>query len=354
MSKYWQRKFELRLIDSQQQGLVLSDLKVSFEINWNQFSTPRDASITIYNLSQTTLNQLLNEQYSRIEVYAGYAGTSTVSGAKSQPVVPASLVKRPQAVAGPGIEPGFGQIFGGDLRAAKLSATSADTSITLQVKDGFRAYIGAHSKAALAKGYRMVDAVNILMEPLIKEYGIKAGHQFLFPTSRAPRGINLDGPVSEHLNDLMKYVEAREQKGKHPYWQIIDGQLHILNDDMHDGTVITLNAASGIIGRINRVNSGSTNSGILEVTTLINPAIRLGQRIKIEGDLTASGDQLFIKANNEEADPQARLDTDGIYIVRGLNYKGDTRDSTWDMKITCQAQSDPGVPDIQNTKKTPG
>ncbi|WP_238085625.1 hypothetical protein [Pseudescherichia vulneris] len=51
-----------------------------------------------------------------------------------------------------------------------------------------------------------------------------------------------------------------------------------------------------------------------------------------------------IKAGNRRAthpDPKARLAsiaTDGVYIVRGINYRGDTRGQEWYMDMVCEAR----------------
>gem|GEM_PF-5935965 len=40
-------------------------------------------------------------------------------------------------------------------------------------------------------------------------------------------------------------------------------------------------------------------------------------------------------------DPKARLAsiaTDGVYIVRGINYRGDTRGQEWYMDMVCEAR----------------
>jgi len=58
-----------------------------------------------------------------------------------------------------------------------------------------------------------------------------------------------------------------------------------------------------------------------------------------------------IKSGNRQAalpDPKARLAsiaTDGVYIVRGINYRGDTRGQEWYMDMVCEAR---GADDLKN------
>ena len=43
--------------------------------------------------------------------------------------------------------------------------------------------------------------------------------------------------------------------------------------------------------------------------------------------------------------PLASLATDGVYVVRGINYKGDTRGQEWYMDMLCEAR---GANDIRS------
>lgn len=60
MSKNWMRHFEIQLLDDSGNGIVLSDLKVTFDIEkmpatiFNGFV----ANFKIYNLSQETQNRI--------------------------------------------------------------------------------------------------------------------------------------------------------------------------------------------------------------------------------------------------------------------------------------------------------
>ena len=43
----------------------------------------------------------------------------------------------------------------------------------------------------------------------------------------------------------------------------------------------------------------------------------------------------------------ASIATDGVYIVRGINYKGDTRGQEWYMDMVCEAR---GADDLQKAE----
>jgi len=65
-----------------------------------------------------------------------------------------------------------------------------------------------------------------------------------------------------------------------------------------------------------------------------------------------------IKSGNRQAalpDPKARLAsiaTDGVYIVRGINYRGDTRGQEWYMDMVCEARGASENIDDSNLKRT--
>ena len=50
--------------------------------------------------------------------------------------------------------------------------------------------------------------------------------------------------------------------------------------------------------------------------------------------------------------PLASLATDGVYVVRGINYKGDTRGQEWYMDMTCFARGASEDINDSNLKRT--
>lgn len=73
MSKNWMRHFELLLVDDKGDGIKISELKVTFNIQkmpatiFNGFV----GNFKVYNLSPTTQNRIMQKEFSRIQVIAG-------------------------------------------------------------------------------------------------------------------------------------------------------------------------------------------------------------------------------------------------------------------------------------------
>ncbi len=88
-------------------------------------------------------------------------------------------------------------------------------------------------------------------------------------------------------------------------------------------------------------NTGRTN-GVIRLTqgeVIINqqplPAAEVAKGSGRIGESIKSGNR-----RATQPDPKARLAsiaTDGVYIVRGINYRGDTRGQEWYMDMVCEA-----------------
>lgn len=76
MSYNWMRHFELQLIDENGKGISLSDFKVTFDIEHNDNKWPAVATVKIYNLSPTTQNRIMQREFAKIVLIAGYDGTA--------------------------------------------------------------------------------------------------------------------------------------------------------------------------------------------------------------------------------------------------------------------------------------
>ncbi len=82
MSKNWMRHFELLLVDDKGDGIKISELKVTFNIQkmpatiFNGFV----GNFKVYNLSPTTQNRIMQKEFSRIQVIAGYKGQPDAAG----------------------------------------------------------------------------------------------------------------------------------------------------------------------------------------------------------------------------------------------------------------------------------
>jgi hypothetical protein len=119
-------------------------------------------------------------------------------------------------------------------------------------------------------------------------------------------------------------------------WKIVNGKVVITNTKTYDpGTAVQLNVKTGLV-----LVPEATDNGI-EVTCLLNPAIRIGQQVQINNkdinttSLTQSGQSLLPLLPFP-----ATVTNDGFYRVLVASHVGDSRGgSEWFTKMTCLALS---------------
>lgn len=338
MSQNWMRHFELQLVGKKGEGISLSDLKVTFDIEWFNLKYPSVATITIYNLSQTTTNRIMGKEFSQVRIIAGYDGIAPSVTADQEGVArrvdPGTMGQRNGQ--------NFSQIYSGDIRFSsngKINGT--DSWVKIQVCDGFEAYIKATISSTLAKGYTVEDIYNQLIRCLAP-FGIVAGRKPRFPPTVFPRGRTFHGMVRDYLDVVAQQCGAT--------WQLVNGRLDMMTPEMVRHDVIVLNSRTGLVG----MPSQTIGAGV-DVRCLINPNIRVNGLIQLDqasvnraalstSDIqTAGGRITTVDVNGNQTvqgtvSQPASIATDGVYVVRSIRYTGDTRGTPWYMDLMCEAR----------------
>ncbi|EKS7780398.1 hypothetical protein ACOGYP_001802 [Edwardsiella piscicida] len=339
MSQNWMRHFELQLVNENGQGIELSDFKVTFTIDWfNISSSSRVATFKIYNLSAGTVNRITGQEFSKVRLIAGYDGIA--------PEVLASDVGKVREVdaASIGQRDGrnYGLIFSGEIRYSVTGKDNpVDSYVLIQAADTDLAFATSITSQTLAAGYTVADVNRALM----KDFEAKGATEGLtpeMPVTVFPRGRVLFG-MTRHLMD-----NVAGQCGA--TWQFVDGQRQMVakNEYVHDA--IVLNSATGLIGMPQQTIGNGVN-----VRCLINPNIRVNGLIQLDqasvyrtalsnNDIAMAGGRITdenvdgnIRLSGTTAQP-ASIATDGVYIVRGIMYTGDTRGQAWYMDMMCEAR----------------
>ncbi|KEY56935.1 hypothetical protein [Serratia sp. DD3] len=355
MSRNWMRHFELVLTDNNGNGILLSEFKVTFKIEWKSASSPSVATVTIYNLSTETQNKIIGRQFSKMKIIAGYDGIA--------PDVAASDVGKVKVISddqvGQHDDMNFGLLFSGDIRFTATGKTAVtDSWLVIQASDGFDAYNKAFIKTPLAKGYTLKNVYDLLLEAL-KPYGMVAGMLPTFPTTVFPRGKVFHGFVRDYLTELVKQFPGGA------IWQFVGDRLDIYTKEMSAHQAITLNAGSGLMVQPQKTagSGGSSSSEVgINVRCLINPNIKLNGLIEVDAESLKSStpDSAIAEQSQAAAKPStgksatgksaasqpaeskpqsARLSSDGLYIVRSITYLGDTRGQNWYMDLVCDAHA---------------
>lgn len=279
-------------------GIDLSDLHIRFVVKNATAQSLKQATITIYNLSANTANQIQNE-FTRIELSAGYGDEVAL-------------------------------IFKGEIaivRNGRLNA--ADTFVEIIAQDGDAAYNYSVSNRALAKGWTPDQMYGALLQDL-SGFGITAGYKPDFTGESASRGMACYGMTRDYLRNLA------EQQGCE--WGIEDGKLNFIPiTGFAPGEAFVLNAASGLIGTPTQTTGG------IEITSLLNARIKAGGQVHIDN---ASLTTQTVRQQIAGETPQlvAGTDKDGAYKALLVAHVGDTRGPEWYTKMICVAADGTGFP----------
>ncbi|ELY9423064.1 phage protein [Cronobacter dublinensis] len=318
MTRNWMRDFELQLLTEEGRGLQLNDFKVEFVVSSKATAATSVASVTIYNLHPDTRNRILLREFSQIKLFAGY---QTHDGAS-----------------------GSGMIFSGDIRFTLTGKTAqVDSWVKIQAISGHQAYLYATVEKTLAAGYRVRD-VHQLAAQSFGQYGISAGATGIMPDMAFPRGRTLWLPARQVMENVAGQCDAS--------WQLSDGQLRMVPETNYVHEAVLLNSRTGLLGTAQQTLKDGVN-----VQCLINPNIRLNglvqldqasvQRVAYEdATLGASKGPLqevdrdgVITRDGVFTQPVAQpaaLAADGVYIVKAIEWHGDTRGQDWYMTLTCE------------------
>jgi hypothetical protein len=353
MSQNWMRHFELQLIGKEGSGISLSDFKVTFTIEWADTRWPRVANVKIYNLSADTCNRVMNRidgvEFSKIRIIAGYDGIA--------PSVTADQVGVARninpALSGQRDGQNFGLIFEGDIRFTITGKDNpVDSWLLIQAVGDHEAFLYASVKTTLAAGYTVADIHDVAMKSF-NAYGVTKGITGDMPTTVFPRGLTLYKSTRDVMDDVAAMCKAT--------WQLVDGTVQMVPEGKYIHEAVVLNRDTGLIGMPQQTMGGGVN-----VRCLINPNIRINGLIElnqasvyraslqnqdlfsgrfdekeINGNLTPIGKVRDAEGNLVDAPPlsqPASVATDGVYIVKAIDYTGDTRGQAWYMDMMCFAR----------------
>lgn len=276
-------------------GLDLAQLKFSFNIRSADNEIPNTATIRVINLSEDTANKIINE-YDSISLEAGYESTGT------------------------------GIIFAGTItQFRKGKESNVETFLEIDAADSDIGYTFGLVNKSLVAGSNPADALQLCA----KAMGVTVDEDAIALAQTGgiyPRGKVLFGLARAQVRNIAATLNAR--------WSIQNGKLILIREAGYlPGDVIVLNSATGLIGI-----PEATTDGIY-VRTLLNPRIRVGQRIQINNkDINQQIiTKHFIESRQTPPLPAYVPKGDGIYRVLVAEYVGDSRSNDWYTDLTCLA-----------------
>lgn len=287
------RKLSL-IVGNNGAGLDFSSLRVHFSIRRGDFQTPNSADVRIYNVNDETANRITQE-FTHVVVQAGYEGN-------------------------------FGLIFDGTIKQARAGRIDAkDSYIDITAADGDQAYNFSVMALSLAAGSTPDNAVEAFLKAMA-EHGVSAGYKPELSTNGSARGRVFYGMTRDELRE---WAAAQDV-----LWSIQDGKLTLIPKTSYvPGETPVISPQTGLVGVPEQTQNG------IKARVLLNPALKIGQRIKLDSTINPYryGLDVQSQAGNALLASSIKTNADGHYYIMNADHIGDTRANEWYSDLTCLA-----------------
>lgn len=280
-------------------SIDLSNLRIRFTVKAADVESPNNASIRIYNLATSTIEQIV-EEYREISLEAGY-------------------------------EFNLGVIFKGTIKWYRVGREegSTDSYLDLLAADGDLPYNQAYISKAIAAGATAKQRVAEIAKEFQAE-GLGEKTTVLLPETGGilPRGKVLFG--------MARVAMRKEAESAEASWSIQDNELVVVpKDEYLPGEAVVLTGHSGLIGRPEQTVDG------IKAKCLINPKLRIASLVKLDNasinKSVSLGKAPVAYDSYTNLQFLANLSTDGLYRVYVIEYVGDTRSNEWYCTLTLLA-----------------
>ncbi|WP_158408550.1 glycoside hydrolase family 73 protein [Desulfosporosinus fructosivorans] len=285
----WGRRY--RIIVSSLDGekaLDVSQLRITFNCVKSMQLEPQFSSIVIYNLSPKSENILIEEGF-RVTVEAGYEGSQ------------------------------YGLIFDGDVVQAirgKEDGTTYTLTLVAADADRWMSYSTLNFSMVRGQNSRNVIEGCASKASIPSELGSISDS---LSTSKLTRGKVIFGLTRDYIRQIAQSENATAY--------IDGGKVNIVKaDDIPEGEIIDLSAASGLVDIPNQSDYGIT------IRCLLNPRIKCNMLVHVDNTLVRA--QQF-----EQGQQVYALDPDGIYRVIQITTIGDTRGNDWYTEVETVTQA---------------
>ncbi len=267
----------------------LSQMEIEFQVQGFMLSTPKTATIRIYNLTPDTARRVTSEG-AQVILSAGYAGN-------------------------------FNTIFNGQLIQARMGRENGtDTYLDITAATGDYVYNHGFLNLTISSGPDIIGRLGQIANAV----GLKVGTiQAPQSGTALPRGQVFFGLARDHLHALCASIGAD--------WCINDnGELDVIASGSYKpGDIPVINAASGLIGVPEQ-----TEIGVM-VRCLLNPNLQQNMLIQLDN----AAIQQYSYSTNFFSQAGAAfvpsLSADGKYKVLVVNHVGQTRGNDWYTDLIC-------------------
>lgn len=288
-------------------GRDLSALQFRFQVTQHDIQTPNVAVIRVYNLSDST-SQQIQEEFTSVILQAGYQD-------------------------GP-----YGVVFNGAIKQVRRGRENAvDSYLDILAADGDEALNFAVTNQSLAAGSTPQDQLNAHADAFA-QYKVTQGTMPAFTSTALPRGK----AIYTMARDAMRDFAASQGCS----YSVQNGKLTLIPlDGFKPGEAVVINSQTGMVGVPEQTEDGIT------VTSLMNPNLAIGCKLRInEKDINqaaaaSSGVNLNLPTGTTNSADVANAQflrglpgigkDDGVYRIYVINHHGDTRGNDWYSEIVC-------------------
>lgn len=284
--KQWLRQCRL-VIGKNGRGLDLSALRITFDVEKNDKTTPNPAKICVYNPAPDTINRTFNE-FDTISLNAGYTE-------------------------------GMGLIYEGNIIQVRRLRRGPDIYLEITAGDGDTAYNYGVVKTTLTAGATDKDRFKALADAMA-EHGVETGAALAQAgtTRELPRGKVLFKPVKDYMREYAADTNSQVF--------VDSGKLTTVKRSGYlQGTPVELAPGTGLIGSAQQTLDG------VEASSRLNPEIKIGGLVHIDPAYLVAADNTQQSGGKKKTIHQS---AGGYYRVIGVHYTGDTHGGPWDVKIT--------------------
>lgn len=293
------RKWRVQVQTQLGATLDVSDLRVTFDIQYVLRQTPPFCTVTIYNLNPATEDILLNYG-DAITVEAGYSGQQ------------------------------YGLIFSGTIVEPVRSMQDNVTYVlTLNCLQADAVANQAFAAFTVTRG----QSARSMVENLASRASIPSPIGQLsdsLSTTPLPRGKTVFGLTRDYLRQIAQ--------GNNLALHFTNGTINMLgagDNPPNDSNIVDLTPTSGLI-------SIPVQNGLgVSFDCLLNPSITIGSYVRIDNALITA--QTF-----QIGQAPRSLDAAGIYRIMSVEHIGDSRGQQWLTRCTSVSQAG-GIPGMLST-----
>lgn len=284
MPEYYNRLFELFVVDRGLPFIAATSgrqFKITFDVSLDFGGHNTYADIAVYNLSKDT-EGLVFRKGDYVGLSAGYVDS-------------------------------IDYIFKGEIVNILREKQGGDTITRLMCKGG----VISQEVSTINKSFEG----GVSIKELVKACADSLGFPLIVDDNDFPKdspyisGYHLTGDPKAILNKLAR---------SHNFEWIIEKEKIIIvgKDSFRKGDVVIVSSSTGMIGVPEVTEIGA------DVVMKLNPALRIGGRFEIKSEFAqANYSAIYFKEIPKSF-------AQGVYIIKRLQFSGDSYGDTWDTKVT--------------------